>query len=72
MRLNVGMNLVRQHDVVRLDVFEIRKQRVPGNRPGGNRPADRAVVGQDLDIVAQADVAGLGLGRGECSGLQGG
>ena len=31
---------------------------VPRERPGGDRPADHPVVGEQLDLVAQADVAG--------------
>ena len=33
-------------------------------RPGGDRAADDSVVGQQLDFVAQADVAGRDDGAG--------
>ena len=54
-------DLVRQHHVVGLDDLEIGQHGVPGYRPGRDRPRDRAIVREDLDVVAQADVARLGL-----------
>ncbi len=47
------------------EVLEVSQHRIPGDRPGRYRATDGAVVGQDLYVVAQADVAWLGLGGGD-------